>query len=347
MAYFENTTPFGARTLPSCNRDGLDLFLIVVAAQFLLAEPHAAETRLRPDDVQPPPPLADEYTGVPGRSSLRLEGQMAYTRPATDVSILGHACAPEGRLVRRMNVNIEVGPCAVRLLVHGDRVWQRGTIGAVPSAAQPFDRLPLVWERAYGGVAKSSTENEPVYEPRNPVGCGLETDSNDAIGRPIPNIEDPIAPLAGLSDRPRPVGLTPVARSWQPRVGYAGTYDEAWRRRRAPLWPEDFDERFFCSAPRELQARQHLVGGERVRLEGLHPAGTLQFHLPTLTFAARSRFTDRTVRTRPVLDGVVIDADALTLTMYFRSSVPAPLGLLRHRETLLRLVEPWEEVASR
>jgi hypothetical protein len=196
-------------------------------------------------------------------------------------------------------------------------------------------------------VAQSSTESKPVYEPRNPVGCGLETDPDAAIDGPVPNIEDPRQPITGLSDRPRPVGLTPVARNWQPRVGYAGTYDETWRRERAPLWPQDFDERFFCSAPSGLQAAQHLVGGEPVRLEGLHPEGTLHFRLPTLPFVARSRFTDRTVRTRPVLDGVVIDTDTLSLTMYFRASVPAPLGLLKHRETLLRLVEPWETAIGR
>jgi hypothetical protein len=53
------------------------------------------------------------------------------------------------------------------------------------------------------------------------------------------------------------------------------------------------------------------------------------------------------VRTTPVLDGVVIDADALELTMYFRSFVSAPLSLLKHLETLLRLLEPWETAGAR
>jgi hypothetical protein len=347
MADFENAAPFGARTLPSCDRDGRDLLLVIVAARFTVPPPRSSGTHVHTLETQSPPPLGDEYVGAPGRSSLRNEGQMAYTRPATDVSILGHACAPEGKLVRRMSVNVEVGPCSATLDVSGDRVWQRGAVGARPSPAEPFERIALVWERAYGGVAANSTEKKPVYEPRNPVGCGLETDADNAIDKPVPNIEDPGQPIRGLTDRPRPVGLAPIARQWQPRVRYAGTYDEAWRRRRAPLWPEDFDERFFCSAPSQLQARPHLHGGERVSLDGLHPAGAIRFHLPVVRLVVRSRFVDRTVRTKPVLDGVVIDTDSLELTMYFRASVPAPLSLLRHRETLLRLLEPWERVTDR
>jgi hypothetical protein len=246
-----------------------------------------------------------------------------------------------------MSVNVRVGPCFTRLHVHGDRVWERAVIGARPSQAEPYLRIPLVWERTFGGVAASSAEGRPAFEPRNPVGCGLQTNSTDAIDKPVPNIEAPQDPITRLSDRPQPVGLTPIARHWQPRVGYAGTYDEAWRRERAPLWPKDFDERFFCGAPHQLQARPHLQGGEQVVLEGLHPEGVISFNLPTLSFVARSRFVDRAVRTTPVLDGVVIDADALELTMYFRSFVSAPLSLLKHRETLLRLLEPWETAGAR
>src|SRR5262245_59166007 len=153
MADFENATPFGARTLPSCDRDGRDLLLLVVAAQFDLPHPSGGDRRLQPSDTQTLPPLGDEYFGDPAASSLRIEGQIAYTRPATDICILGHACAPEGKLAERMSVRVDVGSCSVRLLVHGDRIWQPAVAGAVPSGAQPFERMPLVWERAYGGVA--------------------------------------------------------------------------------------------------------------------------------------------------------------------------------------------------
>jgi hypothetical protein len=348
MADFENATPFGARLMPSCDREGRDVLLLLVGAQFLVPEPGEDAPRLRLFGTQEPPVLEDEYVGEPGRSSLSREGQVAYTKPATDLYVRGAACAPGGRAVTEMDVNIRLGPCTVDLRVSGDRVWQRAmTVGVRPSAPAPFTRMPLTWERAYGGVAAGSTPERPAFEPRNPIGCGFETDPQSAIDRPVPNIEDPRQPLTQVSDRPRPVGVGPIARHWHPRVGYAGTYDERWKRERAPLWPSDFDLRFFCGAPPALQLVPHLTGGEAVVLQGLHPEGPVVFRLPRLHLAARSRFVDRTVRTVPVLDGVLIETDLRRLTMYYRAAVPAPLSLIKHRETLLRLRDRWEIEGAR
>jgi hypothetical protein len=108
------------------------------------------------------------------------------------------------------------------------------------------------------------------------------------------------------------------------------------------LWPTDFDDRFFCGAPEYLQASPHLTGGEPVQLRGLHPAGPIVFTLPTLRLASRSRFIGRTVDAIPTLDGVLIDTNANRLTMYYRAAVPAPLSLIKHRETSLHLLKPGD-----
>src|SRR4051794_16779620 len=181
--------------------------------------------------------------------------------------------------------------------------------------------MPLIWERAFGGVSPGSTERHPSFEPRNPVGCGLGSIADTLCGTRLPNIEHPSQRLRRVGDRPTPVGTGPLARSWQPRAGHAGTYDEAWRRDRAPHWPYDFDERFFSAAPEALQARPYLLGGEAVRLEGLDPEGAIDFELPSLHFAMHSRFAHGEARRTPVLDGVLINATALELTLYFRATV--------------------------
>jgi hypothetical protein len=344
MPDVNNATPFGVRVMPSCDREGRDVLLIVVAAQFDLPGPGHDDPRLRLFRTQDPPPLADEYVGEPGLSGIRREGQSSYTKPATDIYVVGDVYAPQGKPITEMNVSVRVGTCAVGLRVYGDRVWERAiTLGVRPSAPAPFVKMPLVWERSYGGVATNSTEQRPMFEPRNPVGCGFETDPDAAIGRALPNIEDPRQPLGRVSDRPRPAGLGPVARAWQPRAGFAGTYDEEWTRRRAPLWPADLDERFFCGATSPLQASPHLKGGEEVVLQGLHPDGTIRFVLPTLRMVSSSHFVDRVVRTAPVLDGVLIETDVSRLTMYYRAAVPASLSIVKHRETLLRLLASWED----
>ena len=336
---FQNHTPFGALVLPSVDRDGMDLLLVVVAAQFQLPDPGYTDARLRLFPTQAPPNMVEEYLGEPGQSSIRRDGQAAYTKPATDIYVSGAACAPHGKPVTRMDVNVRVGPCGIGLRVWGDRVWSRtATLGARPSDPAPFVRMPLVWERAFGGIASSSTPQKPAYEPRNPIGCGLETNVNDAIDRAVPNIEDPRAPLRQPSDRPRPMGVGPIARAWYPRVQFAGTYDEKWTRQRAPMWPFDFDERFFCSAPADLQASPHLTGGEPVALQGLHPDGPMTFSLPMMRLASRSQFLDGAVDRALVLDGVLIETDVRRLTMYYRAAVPSPLSLVKHRETSLHLL---------
>lgn len=350
MANIDNATPFAATLMPSCNKHGQDLLLLVVAAHFDLPRPDpdhpgGARDNLRPSHEQPLPPMADIYSGEPGLSSLLDEGQAAYTRPATDIYLRGHAVAPWGQPVQEMTAIVRVGPCALQLHIHGDRVWERSYgRGATPSKARPFTRMPLVWERAYGGVSASSNERKPAWEPRNPVGCGFETNPSAAVDRAVPNIEDPRSPLQRLSDRPTPAGTGPIARHWQPRVALAGTYDAAWQRYRAPLWPENFVPEFFNAAPPALRACPHLLGGEPVLLDGFCAEGPLRFQLPRLGMSACHHFAGLpSERSVPVLDGVQIDTDAMRLTLYYRAAIPAAMKLARHRASLLRLTRSWEQ----
>lgn len=344
MANLQNATPFGATLMPSCDQHGRDLLLLVVAAHFDIPGPGTFIPFPQVARVQTPPPLADTYVGKPGLSSLREEGQTAFVREATDIYLRGHAVAPQNEPVRCMTVSLQIGHCMFSLLVHGDRVWERTYgMGATPSPAIPFERMPLVWERAYGGSAVESNEHQPAFEPRNPVGCGFETNPSAAAGRPVPNLEDPADPIRKLSQRPRPTGLGPVARHWQPRVAHAGTYDKPWLRDRAPLWPSDFSVAFFNAAPPPLQVRPHLKGGELVTLKGFFADGPIQFHLPEVHLESCHQFAGlRDRRVTPVLDGIQLDTDAMSLTLYYRTALSAPMELTRHRGSLLRLRQPWE-----
>ncbi|WP_106391006.1 DUF2169 domain-containing protein [Enhygromyxa salina] len=122
----------------------------------------------------------------------------------------------------------------------------------------------------------------------NPVGEGLVPSFTSAVDRALPNIEDPNQLIQSPSDLPIPAGFGPIARHWGPRRVFAGTYDDAWATKHAPLWPADLDERFFRAASPGLQAPEHLVGGEPVRLVGLHPDGAIEFAAARLHLAPRS-----------------------------------------------------------
>lgn len=340
MPTIENLTRFAATDLPSLDRHGRGLLLVCVCGRFALPSPGkaAAETS-QPSEDQPPPAMEDAYWGEPGGSSLKYEGQSCYYRPGTDIYMNGSAWARLGRPTTAVAVSLRVGPCQRQLVASGDRFWRRGTLQGVHfSSPEPFVSLPLVYERAFGGAAAAD-----LWEPRNPVGRGLYRNTKEALDRPLPNIEDPNELIRDLEDHPAPIGVGPIARHWQPRLSYAGTYDEKWVQENAPLWPKYFDERFFCAASPGLTSPKHLLGGEPVVLEGVSPDGAFRFALPQVRLLMKARFRKREERRLMALDAVTLEPSEGTFTLTWRAAVPAHRALFDHEVTSIRELEPWEE----
>lgn len=336
-----NLSRLGAVALPTMCRADHERALVVAAATFALPSASASTPTLL--EEQAPPPLADEYHADPTNSSLRREGQSAYVRPGTDIYLRGHAWAPRGRPSDRTALHVRVGPCVRRAHVFGDRVWVRALGEVRASPAVPFERVPLLWERSFGGTPKTLRSRSVSVSERNPVGRGLFDDASEAEEQPLPNFEDPKAPLSGLGDRPTPVGFGPIARHWQPRRGFGGTYDQSWLETRNPLWPADMDERLFCAAAPGLSASPHLQGGELVELVGVHPDGALRFSLPSLALRAKFSFRRWVERHDLVLDAVDIDTDTWSLIMVWRAlSGPADGQLDQLDSITLRALAEWE-----
>ncbi len=320
------TTPFAVTSLPSLSRAGEELAVVVASARY-------DWPRLRDDpptlaEDQPPPQLGDRYHGDPASSSLRWEGQSTYHRPATDIYVSGHAWTPGGRPAPHTEVYVMVGPYERRAVVFGDRVWVQAGTELGPSRPAAFDRIPLIYERSFGGVPPEASP--PVLElaAHNPVGRGLYRQARHARGQPLPNIEDPAQPLRRFGDRPRPHGFGPIARHWLPRRQVAGTDDQAWLDARAPLWPADMDERLFCAASPGASVTPHLRGGELVVAVGLTPDGPARFCLPQIELEASFEFRRRVERRPMVLDAIDLDGDARSVTLIWRASVVAGPELL-------------------
>jgi hypothetical protein len=151
--------------------------------------------------------------------------------------------------------------------------------------------------------------------------------------------------MAAPTDRVPPVSFGPIARSWQPRLGFAGTYDEAWVEQRAPLWPHDFDPRFFHAASPGLVASPGLKGGEPVVLAGFSPEGQIAFPLPRHRLMVKSLFHTRTDRRELMLDAVQIEPDDRALTIIWRAAIPAHRELTQHEYSFVRELEPWEDLS--
>jgi len=334
MLQLLNHTPFSTSLSVFPDIEGVESAFALVKATFQLtaAEPVLAEQ-------QAPLVATDAYWGDPDKTSLRAAGEFSLPKPATDVLLTGHAVAIQ-KNTRVAEVGLRVGPLTKTLRLFGNRHWERTDMGWEASPPEVWEKMPLRWELAFGGRAAQNGDEPPEYEPRNPVGRGfVGSREKDIEGRLLPNIEDPALLIRRPADRPSPVGFAPIAPAWSPRREYAGTYDDAWQKSRAPYLPKDFDPRFFQTAPAGLVAPSYLRGGEPVELSGFVPGEPLRFYLPVCTLAVVFDFDNRHIPESPKLETVLLEPDAGRVQMLWRAGIKVDKHLLRLHEVAVHCRE--------
>ncbi len=318
----ENGTPFAFEPLFLADEEGRPILVPLVKATYEVSQHGLA---VAPEQALVN--LAGEPYGDPAESSYRYEPECAFAKPATDVVLVGSAMAPRPGTTD-MLVAFQVGPVKKGVRVMGDRAFFKSAGGVGMTKPLPFERIPLQWERAFGGWDRSNPdERKHQVEPRNPVGVGFHG-SHGVFkdGERCPNLEDPARPLKGWGDRPTPAGFGFTSPHWEPRPRLAGTYDEAWQKERAPLLPKDFDRRFFNAAAPGLVAPGYLRGDEPVVATGILRSGALMLNLPGVAppsiVVEHAGREDRTLATN--LDTVILDTDAepARLFLLWRAMVP-------------------------
>lgn len=178
-------------------------------------------------DADEPLPLLDEDQQT---SAGVLPADMVARRGSRfEVMLLGHAYAPGRRPAARVKVALSVGRERREMLVSGDRHWQGRD---VISAPVPFERMPLVYERSFGGsavVQLDAATQLDVFDPVNRRGRGFDADEqlrglSELLGAPpgfpvlvdhrrtLPNLEHPEALIERWADAPEPVGWAPAYR---------------------------------------------------------------------------------------------------------------------------------------
>jgi hypothetical protein len=285
------------------DRDGEKLVALVKATYELRDD---GTLDLAPPDRARQVRLADEPWERDKPESLAYPADLCLRKPGTDVVLVGKAHAPMGRAAPSFDVRVEVGPLSKSLVVFGRRLWlERGAGLTEPS---PLEAIELRYDHAWGG-RDDSDPGATLEEPRNPVGRGICRDPAALTHAEAPQIEDPSALIRSVDTAPKPAGVGPIGRSWEPRRRHAGTYDHAWLTQRAPLLPDDFDDQFNQCASPGLVASSALLGGEPVRLLNLVPGGgAVSFALPRWAVEIEMRVKGRAPQGfTPHLDTVLID----------------------------------------
>lgn len=253
----------------------------------------------RPMRVVAPRPVHEteaHHRDNPTRS-IRAASDLAPFLPRVDVILNGHAWAPGGvpvlQSVARLSVTDARGSSTLldkQLTIFGD------------GEAQPFDRMPLVYERAYGGMGHAD----------NPLGVGVGSDTRR------PNVLDPRAPRATA-------GFGPIARSWPARRGALSAAQRRALEEPVAEIPEAFDGSYFQASPPD-QRIDAITGDEWIALHGMHPSKPIvRSQLPGARAFARVLATDEVFELRA--DTIAIDADELSCSVTFRAALDVPSGV--------------------
>jgi hypothetical protein len=320
MLQIDNQTPFYAVLSVLPNRDAIDTLYVILKATLVL------RPKLTLAREQLPVTLADEYYGDPTDSSLRTTSEIHIGKPGTDVLLVGRAWGPQGQAVREAFVRVMVAERQKTIRVLGDRVWQSD---GSPTAPEPFEAMPLVWERAFGGV--HPLEDRTLAEERNPIGIGFagKRSTEELTGQPLPNLESPGEPLERQGQSLTPVCFAPTAPQWLPRRAYAGTYDEVWQHKRAPYLPADFDPRYLqCAAP-ELAFDRYLLGGEAVEVTGASAEGPIAFPIPAANLCVEVKVAGGMEYPPVNLETVLLEPDENRVALTWRAALPCDRKVLK------------------
>lgn len=296
-----NSTPLPADVTVTTGLDpeGTRIGMIVAKATFTFGEDGVEP------DTQDPYALFDEDEET--ELGLLPADLLPRRDPAFEVVLLGVAHAPEGRPVPSMTVRLSVGARSRSMAVFGDRWWN--TYGQ-PMEPEPFARMPLTWNRAFGGTAEAWFDEHTsldVRDPMNPLGRGFDA---EARARELAEALEPPETYPRLEDRDRPL---PNLEAIEQRI--ASPTDapdpECWAT--VPMdigfsqirTIREIEEHGRIRNPRQAEVRVYHrahpdwvtslpEAGAPVRLEGLTPEGITEFRLPRLRVLADYVLGDRT-----------------------------------------------------
>lgn len=253
--------------------------------------------------------------------------QVPY-RSGVDVFVHGQAYAPRGRPTEAMVVGMKLGSFSHELLVVGDRTWEQDGVASRP---KPFTTMPLVYERAYGGLAHY--REAQVAFPDNPEGRGYVCEAVAAAGTALPNVEDPNARIKSWRDQPTP-------RGWAPLPPQTGLH---LRRSVQVLDLNNYTYRFtkhaFSCAHPDLTL-DALEPGSTGILSGVTPSGVFRFSVPRLSLKVDVQLGDKAFELVPRFDTLALFPEDGRVVASFRTSFRYRVQAKQVRRVRLSVTPP-------
>jgi hypothetical protein len=211
------------------------------------------------EDQQEPISTEEEpYEDVdpPLVSPVQFDNDLFAFRPNTDLVVQGNAYTYFNG-VNMTHVSLRVGTFERSIRVYGERRLIRGLDGTLRfTSPEPFDVMPVRYDRAYGGVDVTAFRRHPApkmlrelaqtmpdipidtdtpfHYARNPCGRGflIEDDEESLAAVEVPNLEFPfdwITPerlaagsIHGWVNAPLPACMDWQSYLWFPRIAYLG-----------------------------------------------------------------------------------------------------------------------------
>lgn len=278
-----------------------------------------------PMRIAAPTPLVvrDELRGQGGTAASRKASELALYLRRPEILLDAIAFPPKGQTVEQMKVRLAIARgdrmlLSKELLVLGDRT---SIDGQVPRPV-PLAKMPIVYERAFGGNGNAA----------NPAGVGTE-----AGGRiTMPNL------MGGDGARAEPFGFGPISASWPARRLKLGATARMDAEEAVFIgMPDAFDETFFQAAPLDQQV-DDLLPGDMLVFVGMHPdIPTLRVAIPAVRGVAIAEADNgRRVQVPMRLDTVFVEPHAMRAELVFRGVIEMTPELLRGLKVAGALEEP-------
>ena len=253
-----------------------------------------------------------------------------FRKAGVDVMLLGHAY-PEKTPGTRSRVELQIGSQSWSVLVYGNRRWMRSGKKLVPDRPQPFQSIPLTWERAYGG--KCPVENGDFPFHANPDGRGFYVDEESAEGGVLPNLEDPDNQIATWQDQPEPTCFAPLPRESSLRIFNSAEFDTDT----APPQIRRIKPSYHNNANPKLILPKVPPPDSTVRVTGVQANGReLNFRLPELSFHAYVQLQDRSYVFPSQLDTITILSDEPRVILGHRCCFKYRFRPLERRVAIVR-----------